>query len=271
MKKVFVFLLSLMTVVGILAGPAMGGQDITLTVVYDNYVSTKGVRSDWGFSCLIEGPDRTILFDTGARGDILLSNMETLGIDPASVDVIVLSHIHHDHIGGIDAFLSERSDIPVYFGDSFPASFDRHISDRGARPVRVRKPVEICPHVLSTGEISGHPVAEQGLILDTDEGSIIITGCSHPGIVTILHRAREICDRDVSLVCGGFHLTGVSENAVRQIIASFKKMGVQRCGPTHCTGDRAITLFKKAYGNACIPMGVGRVIRISQGREDTAN
>ena len=70
MKRVSVFLLSLMTVVGILAGPAMGGQDITLTVVYDNYTLAEGVWNDWGFSCLIEGTDRTILFDTGARGDL---------------------------------------------------------------------------------------------------------------------------------------------------------------------------------------------------------
>jgi len=268
MKGLLICFLSLMALAGVMTGTAAGGHDITLTVVYDNYVSTEGVRSDWGFSCLIEGPDEAILFDTGARGDILLSNMEALGIDPASVDMVVLSHIHHDHIGGLDAFLNEKSDIPVYFGDSFPVSFDQHISDRGARPIRVRKPFEICPYIISTGEIPGHPVAEQSLILDTDEGLIVITGCSHPGIVTILHRVREICDKAIFLVCGGFHLTGVSGNAVRQIIAGFEKMGVQKCGPTHCTGDRAISLFKEAYGKSCIPMGVGRIIRIPERNKD---
>ena len=120
MKRVSVFLVSQMTLVGVISGPATGGQDITLTVVYDNYVSTKGVKSDWGFSCLIEGPDEIILFDTGARGDILPSNMEALEIDPTSVDVIVLSHIHHDHIGGLDAFLSEKSDIKSLFRGFIP-------------------------------------------------------------------------------------------------------------------------------------------------------
>ena len=53
-----------------------------LTIVYDNVVYKKdiGLKSDWGFSCLIETEDETVLFDTGTEGDILLNNMERLGI-----------------------------------------------------------------------------------------------------------------------------------------------------------------------------------------------
>ncbi|MBN2396995.1 MAG: MBL fold metallo-hydrolase [Deltaproteobacteria bacterium] len=263
MRRLFVFFVSLMLFTGSTVEPAAGGGDITLTVVYDNYVFAEGTRSDWGFSCLIEGTDQTILFDTGTRGDILLGNMEVLGIDPAVVDIVVLSHIHGDHVGGLDAVLEKQPDISVYFGDSFPASFTRDISGQGARPVRVRGPVEICPRVFSTGEIEGPP-PEQALVLDTQKGLIVITGCSHPGIVTILKRARELFDKEIYLACGGFHLAGTSEGAVRNIIANFKKLGVQNCGPTHCTGDRAIALFREAYGKNCIPMGVGRVIRIEE-------
>jgi len=261
MKKLHLFCLSLMVFIGLTAGGAEGGRGVTLTVVYDNYTLTNGTKADWGFSCLIEDMDRTVLFDTGTRGDILLGNMGILGVDPASVDAVVLSHIHRDHIGGLDAVLNRRPDISVYFGDSFPAAVDHHVSERGARPIRVRGPVEICPRVFSTGEIEGPP-PEQSLILDTEQGLIIVTGCSHPGIVTILKRVKELFDRDIYFVCGGFHLIGASETAVRQIVASFKTMGVKKCGPTHCTGDRAIALFRETYGKDCIPMGVGQVIRI---------
>ena len=261
MKQLHLFFLSLMVFTGLMIESAEGGRGITLTVVYDNYTLSKETKADWGFSCLIEGVGKTILFDTGTRGDILLGNMEILGIDPASVDVVVLSHIHRDHIGGLDSILDIQSDITVYFGDSFPAAFAQNISDRGARPVRVRGPVEICPHVFSTGEIEGS-VPEQSLILDTEKGLIIITGCSHPGIVTILKRAKEMFDKEIYFVCGGFHLINAPETAVRQIIASFKALGVRRCGPTHCTGDRAIALFREAYGTNCIPMGVGQVIQV---------
>ncbi len=261
MRRFSVFFVSLMLFMGSTIESVEGGRGVTLTVVYDNYVSTEGTKSDWGFSCLIEGMDKTILFDTGARGDILLGNMEVLGIDPAGVDIVVLSHIHHDHIGGLDAVLDEQPDVSVYFGDSFPASFDRLVSKRGASPTRVRGPVEISPHVFSTGEIAGPP-PEQSLILDTQKGLIVITGCSHPGITTILKRAKEMFDSEIYLVFGGFHLIGVSESAVQTIIADFKKLGVTKCGPTHCTGDRAITLFRETYGKDCITMGVGQVIRV---------
>jgi len=262
MKKFHLFFfLSLMVFMGLVVESAEGGRGVTLTVVYDNYALTEGTKADWGFSCLIEGTDKTILFDTGTRGDILLGNMEVLGIDPASVDAVVLSHIHRDHIGGLGSILDTKADISVYFGDSFPAAFAQDILDRGARPVRVRGPVEICENVFSTGELEGS-TPEQSLILDTKRGLIIITGCSHPGVVTILKRAKELFDKDISLVFGGFHLTSASETAVRRIIESFKALGVRTCGPTHCTGDRAIALFREAYGTNCIPMGVGQIIRV---------
>lgn len=261
MRRLSVFFVSLLVLAGLTAGTATGEEGITLTIVYDNYAFTEGTKADWGFSCLIEGAGKTILFDTGAQGDILLRNMEVLGIDPVSVDAIVLSHIHRDHIGGLNAVLNATPALPVYFGDSFPEVFDRNVSKRGAQPIRVRGPVEICPHVLSTGEIEGPP-PEQSLILDTKRGLIVITGCSHPGLVAILNRAKEMFNKDISLVFGGFHLSDASESSVRQIVARFKTMGVQRCGPTHCTGERAIALFREAYGKNCIPMGVGQIIRI---------
>jgi len=55
-----------------------------------------------------------------------------------------------------------------------------------------------------------------------------------------------------------------SEDEVRQIISQFKNLGVKKCGPTHCTGDKAIALFKKAFGPNYIRMGVGKVVRLKK-------
>lgn len=77
------------------------------------------------FSCLIEGLDKTILFDTGGNGDILLANMQRLGLDPEDVDAVVLSHIDADHTGGLGAFLARNPDVTVYMPESLPASFQR--------------------------------------------------------------------------------------------------------------------------------------------------
>ena len=57
-------------------------DDIRLTVVYDNVPYRKGMRTDWGFACLVEGLDKTLLFDTGRYDNQFLSNLSILEIDP---------------------------------------------------------------------------------------------------------------------------------------------------------------------------------------------
>jgi 7,8-dihydropterin-6-yl-methyl-4-(beta-D-ribofuranosyl)aminobenzene 5'-phosphate synthase len=51
-----------------------------------------------------------------------------------------------------------------------------------------------------------------------------------------------------------------SDEAVRGIISRFRDLGVRKCGPTHCTGERQIQLFRKAYGENFVSMGVGKVV-----------
>jgi 7,8-dihydropterin-6-yl-methyl-4-(beta-D-ribofuranosyl)aminobenzene 5'-phosphate synthase len=106
----------------------------------------------------------------------------------------------------------------------------------------------------------GDKIKEQSLIIDTAKGLIIVTGCSHQGIVNILRRAKEIRDKPIALVFGGFHLGSKSAAEMQEIIADFKSLGVERCGATHCTGDAQIAMFKKAFGANYVPMGTGRVI-----------
>ena len=61
-----------------------------ITIIYDNEAYQKNLTADWGFSCLVEVDGRMILFDTGAKGDILLANMEKLSIDPLAIDTIFI-------------------------------------------------------------------------------------------------------------------------------------------------------------------------------------
>jgi 7,8-dihydropterin-6-yl-methyl-4-(beta-D-ribofuranosyl)aminobenzene 5'-phosphate synthase len=233
---------------------------ITMTILYDNYISQENTRSDWGFSCLIKGTDKAILFDTGRNELTLLSNINSLGIDVSDLDLVVISHNHADHTGGLNSILRRKSGIPVYFGDSFPSGFDENVSNRGATPVRVKESIEICKNVFSTGEIQG-PINEQSLIIDTEKGLVIITGCSHPGIINILKRSQEILNKNIYLVFGGFHLLNHTEAQVKKIIQELKALGVEKCGATHCTGEKAIGLFKEAYGDNYVSMGVGKVIQ----------
>lgn len=237
------------------------GATLRFTILYDNYLYKEGTRADWGFSCLIEGLDKTILFDTGTDPRILMHNVEALNVDLKKVDQIVITHNHGDHTGGLPAVLERTSGIPVFFPASFPAEFGRRVESLGARAQTVDEPVEICKNVHLTGEM-GEAIVEQSLVIDTPQGLIVVTGCSHPGIVKILRRAKEIVDKPIALVFGGFHLGNMKDADVEAIIAEFKGLGVERCGATHCTGDRPIALFKKAFGENYVPMGTGRIIEV---------
>ena len=244
-------------------GMESGAADATLrfTILYDNYLYKEGTKPDWGFACLIEGAEKTILFDTGTRPDILLHNVGALGVDLKKVDMIVITHNHGDHTGGLPAALEKKPGVPVFFPASFPAEFGRRVEGLGGEAQAVGKPLEICRNVHLTGEL-GEAIVEQSLVIDTPGGLVVVTGCSHPGIVKILRRAMEIVDKPVTLVFGGFHLGNTRDAEVEAIIAAFKEMKVERCGATHCTGDRPIALFKAAFGDNFVPIGTGRVIEV---------
>ena len=264
MKKRLFFLVSVL-VTFILSSNTYGKEDdkISMTIVYDNYAYQENLKTDWGFSCFIKGAGKTILFDTGRIGSIFMGNIDSMGIDVNDLDLIVISHNHGDHTGGLNSILDIKSGIPVYFGDSFPSGFSENISNKGATPVRVNKSIEICEHVFSTGELHG-PVNEQSLIIDTEKGLVIVTGCSHPGIISILKRSKEILNKKIYLVFGGFHLLNHTDAQIKNIIQEFKSLGVEKCGATHCTGDKAISLFKEAYGENYVSMGVGQVLDVQK-------
>ncbi len=236
-------------------------SDITITVTFDNNLYEPGLTESWGFSCLVEGCEKTILFDTGGDGSILSENMKKLGVNPEDIDVIVLSHIHGDHTDGLPSVLSRNSDVTVYVLQTFPYSFKEDVRGRGADVVSVENPIRICENVYSTGLLS-YPVDEQSLIIRTDRGLIVITGCAHPGIVRIVKKAKELLQDDVLFVMGGFHLRDTSRSDIEAIVSDFRELGVLYAGPCHCSGNTARELFKEEYGQYYVEIGVGKIIYV---------
>ncbi len=234
--------------------------NLSITIIYDNNPYKQGLRTAWGFSCLIRY-GKSILFDTGGDGSILLENMRRLNINPDEIEVVFLSHIHGDHVGGLIDFLKVNGDVTVYLPKSFPEDFKKRIRRFCAEVVEVEGPARIYDDVYSTGEM-GEFLKEQALVIRTERGLIIVTGCAHPGIVKIVKKARDMLKDDVLLVIGGFHLIGRSEDDIRSIISDLKRLGVKYVAPCHCSGDLARKLFKDSYGKNFIDSGVGRVIYI---------
>ncbi|MBD3284985.1 MBL fold metallo-hydrolase [candidate division WOR-3 bacterium] len=232
---------------------------LCITVVYDNTAYHEGLRSDWGFACVIDADGRKLLFDTGAKGDLLVGNLDKLACHPREIEKVILSHEHWDHVGGLAELLKINSDVEVYLLKSFPNKVKGIVTDEGAGLVEVSGPQVICPGIYTTG-VMGRAPEEQSLIISTDKGALVITGCAHPGIVEIVQRARELTGQDILFVMGGFHLGRASDKKVKEIINEFRDMGVRYVGPCHCTGEAQIEMFRKVYGHRCLDIGVGREI-----------
>jgi len=242
--------------------PAAAAKNLSIIVSYDNNPYKERLTTAWGFSCVIKGTEKTILFDTGGDGTILLANMEELGISPKEIDLVVLSHIHGDHVGGLPGFLEKNPEVVGYLPKSFPKAFKDKVKEYGGKIVEVQESLKICQEVYSTGEL-GTWIKEQSLIIYTKKGLIVITGCAHPGIVKIVDKAKDLVKGDVLLVMGGFHLGGENKGEIENIISSFRKLGVSYVGPCHCSGDAARQLFKGEYGENFINIGVGRVVTMN--------
>lgn len=127
-------------------------QPIQMRIVYDNNPFDEKLEKDWGFSCFIKGLEKSILFDTGKNGQILLSNMEKLGIRPEEIDVVFLSHFHKDHTGSLEALLDINSKITVWLPEFFPKDFKESIREKAAKLVEVFFSQQICAGVFTTDE-----------------------------------------------------------------------------------------------------------------------
>jgi 7,8-dihydropterin-6-yl-methyl-4-(beta-D-ribofuranosyl)aminobenzene 5'-phosphate synthase len=166
-----------------------------LTVVYDNEVRKQGLKSGWGFSSLVEIEGAPpLLFDTGADGTTLLYNMKKLSIDPRQIGIIVISHAHGDHTGGLHSILEVNPDAELYVPSSSWSPLP------GRKVTAVTGPMQICAEVFSTGELKG---VEQSLVLRTNKGIVVLTGCAHPGVREILRAASRF--GRISGIVGGLH------------------------------------------------------------------
>jgi len=237
-------------------------KPIKVSILYDNLSYRDDMIKDWGFSCLIQGMPRTILFDTGASGKILLGNMAKLGLTPQQIETVLISHDHRDHTGGLASLLEENQNIDVWLPNFFSQTFKDSIGAKGADLVEVKEFQNICADVYTTGVIPGW-IKEQSLILDTHRGLILITGCAHPRVVTIIDHVLSWFDSPIYLVMGGFHLAGFEKMEIQALITSFRQARVQKVGPAHCSGELSHALFKSAYGSDYLKIGVGREIVIS--------
>ncbi len=132
-------------------------------------------------------------------------------------------------------------------------------------------------HSKLTGEFSKYPpndkvtrywgLPELSLALLTDEGVVVVVGCSHSGVENIVAKVKDELKRDVALVIGGFHLLPYDAEKITQVAKTLKgTLGVKRVAPAHCTGNLAFKIFREFYGDDYLFAGLGS--NVSLGNSD---
>lgn len=243
-----------------------------ITVIYDDNSYGGNLQKGHGFSCLITGLEKKVLFDAGGAGVILMENMSLLGIDPQTIDVIVLSCFSWSHFGGLNTLIRQHTNFTLYVPAPIPDGerfLIEKIQNAGATVVEVEAPVEILPGVFSTGPMQISNLVErkeQSLVIDLPEKDdiVVITGCSRPGIVNILKKVVDYFEKDILLVLGGFHLFRTAKRNIQKVVDDVSELPVNFIAPCHCTGDIAGQMFQEAFMSNYIDVGVGKKIVLAE-------
>ena len=233
-------------------------KELKLIVVIDNYPDSE-LKTTWGLSILVKTPKNTILFDTGPDPDILRENLKKLGVDPGEIDFVVVSHEHGDHVIGLSYLAKVRPGLRVYV----PKGTAERIGIHGLDIREIDKTTEVAEGVAVIGWLYGPPAEEALAINVKGKGLVILVGCSHPGVVNIVAKAKTELGIKPYLVLGGFHMMGASEYTCKETIKRLIELGVKKIAPIHCSGDKIRSILEKEFPQNWLKCHVGSVIEVS--------
>jgi 7,8-dihydropterin-6-yl-methyl-4-(beta-D-ribofuranosyl)aminobenzene 5'-phosphate synthase len=271
-------------------------MNVRISVIVENTTDRATLLAEHGLAYWIESNGKLVLFDTG-QGLTLVSNAFKLGIPLFEASAIVLSHGHYDHTGGLAAALRNntkgrvfahpaaiddkfaRTNTGVVKTVGFPFESKRCLRQRSHLWVKTERPTAVWEGLMVTGPIprrtdfedTGGPfyldaqcqrpdplVDDQALFFETPQGTVVLLGCAHAGVINTLRYVLALTDnRPLHAVLGGMHLVHASTERVSRTTEEFQRLGVEILGPAHCTGRSAVAALSSAFPGQILACDVG--------------
>ena len=279
-------------------------DNLRITVLVENTVRGANLLGEHGLAFWIEADGRRILFDTG-QGKVLHHNAQCLEVPLDAAEMVVISHGHFDHTGGLKDVLDTAGQIDLYLHPAtleekyhrektlphrsigIPGLDEQALRERTRNLVWTRVPTNLMEGVYLTGEIprrndfedTGGPfylddsckipdplLDDQALHIETPSGIVVVLGCAHAGIVNTLDYVAELTGRDqFHAVLGGMHLAHATPRRLEATVVALKRYGVQKVGTAHCTGMRAASYLWSQLSGECFECSVGSVFTVGNG------
>jgi len=283
-------------------------RSLRLTVIVEDSTSMENpnLLAKHGLSLLVEvemedSKQLTLMMDTGPSADVTLSNMQSMTINPQEIDLIMLSHGHYDHTGGLLGVLRKvgRQTLVIVHPRAFNpklklkpsiksigSPYSLSVIERaGGVVLRARNSVALAEGISTSGEIErgttfegveGFWTIDNGMFMKDDmvddqalliriqdKGLGVITGCAHAGIINTIRHAQKVMDIDkVYAVVGGFHLAQANNERIETTIRELTSLNPTMICPCHCTGFKATKQLTEAFGDRCIPLRTGDILRL---------
>ncbi|KUK00850.1 MAG: 7,8-dihydropterin-6-yl-methyl-4-(beta-D-ribofuranosyl)aminobenzene 5-phosphate synthase [Methanobacteriaceae archaeon] len=248
---------------------------------------TGTLKAEHGLSLHIDKPN--LLFDMG-QSNSFIENAQELDINISKVEYALISHGHYDHGGGLPYFLKENKKAEIYVGDG--AFYKRCANDNGSwryigldesladnpqiktlkRDTKITRDCTILTSIQKffptpKGNNKLYKISKDKIVLDDfkdeiilviekEDGLLVLTGCSHRGILNITETVKRKYNKPIKALIGGFH---IKAEEAPSLIDPFKS--IEEIYTGHCTSKRAYNILKENLDNIK-PLHTGTQIEI---------
>lgn len=229
-------------------------------ILYDTSTPTLAeLKPGFGYAVYIQADGKRILFDTGADPDTLEHNLSVAGVDLNKLDMVVVSHNHFDHAGGLARVRELNPSVPVYL----PPNQIFAVNDGKV----VESHLQITPNIfvihgrsaVSTAGISN----DLSIVLRSSSGPYVLSTCSHSGVEQIIDKASQVTGEKVFYFSGGARLVSRPESDTRLVAKSLDRRQVQMVSPSHCSLSHLVDKqLRETLGERVVASRLGEKVEV---------